>query len=111
LYYDGKTVTLFAVTENKYARVDAPNKIEAMFDEVSDRLNVDFPRKPLCGPKVGRRTRREQPSCEPAILPSERNVRLMIAGLEKCRSSYPGQLGFGGVSLKLWRFCVLVHQS
>jgi len=43
LYYDGKTVTLFGVNENKYARADAPNKIEAMFDEVSDRLNVDFP--------------------------------------------------------------------
>ena len=43
LYYDGKTVTLFRGNENKYARVDAPNKIEAMFDEVSDLLNVDFP--------------------------------------------------------------------
>jgi hypothetical protein len=43
LYYDGKTVTLFGTKENKYARADAPNKIEAMFDEVSDRLNVDFP--------------------------------------------------------------------
>ena len=43
LYYDGKTVTLFGGNANKYARVDAPNKIEAMFDEVSDRLNVDFP--------------------------------------------------------------------
>ena len=43
LYYDGKTVTLFKVNENKYARVDAPNTIEAMFDEVSDLLNVDFP--------------------------------------------------------------------
>jgi hypothetical protein len=43
LYYDGKTVTLFRANENKYARADAPNKIDAMFDEVSDRLNVDFP--------------------------------------------------------------------
>lgn len=43
LYYDGKTVTLFGVDENKYARVDAPNKINTMLDEVSDRLNVDFP--------------------------------------------------------------------
>ena len=43
LYYDGKTVTLFGANENKYARVDAPNKIEAMFAEVSDLLNVDFP--------------------------------------------------------------------
>jgi hypothetical protein len=43
MYYDGKTVTLFGVNENKYARVDAPNNIVAMFQEVSDRLNVDFP--------------------------------------------------------------------
>jgi hypothetical protein len=43
LYYDGKTVTLFGSKANKYARADAPNTIEAMFDEVSDRLNVDFP--------------------------------------------------------------------
>lgn len=43
MYYDGKTVTIFGVNENKYVRVDAPNTIEAMFDEVSDRLNVDFP--------------------------------------------------------------------
>ena len=27
LYYDGKTVTLFRANQNKYARVDAPNKI------------------------------------------------------------------------------------
>ena len=43
LYYDGKTVTLFSAKEDKYARADAPNKIEPMLDEVSDRLNVDFP--------------------------------------------------------------------
>jgi hypothetical protein len=43
LYYDGKTVTLFKANENKYARDDAPNTIDAMFDKVSDRLNVDFP--------------------------------------------------------------------
>ena len=43
LFYDGKTVALFEVTENKYARVDAPNNIGKMLDEVSDRLNVDFP--------------------------------------------------------------------
>jgi hypothetical protein len=43
LYYDGKTVTLYGGNENKYARVDAPDKIEAMFAEVSDLLNVDFP--------------------------------------------------------------------
>ncbi len=43
LFYDGKTATVFGAKENKYARVDAPNKIEAMLDEVSDRLNVDFP--------------------------------------------------------------------
>jgi hypothetical protein len=43
LYYDGKTVTLYGAKENKYARVDAPNNVEAMLDDVSDRLNVDFP--------------------------------------------------------------------
>lgn len=43
LFYDGKTVTIFGVNENKYARVDAPNNIEAMLDDVSERLNVDFP--------------------------------------------------------------------
>jgi hypothetical protein len=43
LVYDGKTVTIFGVNENKYARVDAPNNIEAMLDDVSERLNVDFP--------------------------------------------------------------------
>jgi hypothetical protein len=43
LYYDGKTVALFGANENRYARVDAPNNIDAMLNEVSDRLNVDFP--------------------------------------------------------------------
>jgi hypothetical protein len=43
LYYDGKTVALFGGNKNRYARVDAPNTIEDMFDEVGDRLNVDFP--------------------------------------------------------------------
>ena len=36
-------MTLFGADKNRYARADAPNTIEAMFDEVSDRLNVDFP--------------------------------------------------------------------
>jgi hypothetical protein len=43
LFYDGKTVTVYGAKENKYARVDAPNKIEDMLDKVSARLNVDFP--------------------------------------------------------------------
>jgi hypothetical protein len=44
LYYDGKMVTLFGAKENKYARVAAANMtIETMLDDVSDRLNVDFP--------------------------------------------------------------------
>jgi hypothetical protein len=43
MYYDGKTVTLYGVNENKYARAHAPNTIGAMFGEITDRLNVDFP--------------------------------------------------------------------
>ncbi len=43
LFYDGKTVALFGANENKYARVNASNNIGGMLDEVSDRLNVDFP--------------------------------------------------------------------
>jgi hypothetical protein len=43
LYYDGKTVTLYSAQKNEFARVDAPDKIESMLEDVSDRLNVDFP--------------------------------------------------------------------
>lgn len=43
LFYDGKTVAIYGSSANKYARMAAPNKIEAMLEEVSDRLQVDFP--------------------------------------------------------------------
>lgn len=43
LFYDGKTVTIYGAKQNKYARAEAPGKIESMLDDVSDRLNVDFP--------------------------------------------------------------------
>jgi hypothetical protein len=32
-------------------------------------------------------------------------------GRKSVSASYADQPGFGGVSWKLWRFCVLVHQS
>jgi hypothetical protein len=43
LFYDGKTVTVFAAAQNKYATIAAPNNIQAALDEVSDRLGVEFP--------------------------------------------------------------------
>jgi hypothetical protein len=43
LFYDGKTVAIFGATANKYAQIAAPDNIEAMLDEVKDRLQVDFP--------------------------------------------------------------------
>jgi hypothetical protein len=43
LFYDGKTVAIFGAAQNKYAKIDAPNNIPAMLDEVSDRLGVEFP--------------------------------------------------------------------
>src|SRR5258708_30218327 len=43
LFYDGKTVAIFGAKENKYARIAAPNNIEAMLDVVTERLHVDFP--------------------------------------------------------------------
>jgi hypothetical protein len=43
LSYDGKMVTVFGAEQNKFARVAAPNTIETMLDDVSGRLNVDFP--------------------------------------------------------------------
>jgi hypothetical protein len=43
LLYDGKQVTIFGATQNKYATIAAPNTIQATLDEVSDRLGVEFP--------------------------------------------------------------------
>ena len=43
LFYDGKTVAIFGASANKYAQIAAPKNIEAMLDEVADRLQVDFP--------------------------------------------------------------------
>ena len=43
LFYDGKTVAIFGVSENKYARVPAPNNIQAMMDEVMGRFQLEFP--------------------------------------------------------------------
>jgi hypothetical protein len=54
LYYDGKTVTLYGANQNKYARADAPNTIEAMLDEVGQRLNVDFPFADFVAPDPGK---------------------------------------------------------
>ena len=43
LFYDGKTAAIFGATANKYAQIAAPNSIEAMLADVSDRLQIDFP--------------------------------------------------------------------
>jgi hypothetical protein len=43
LFYDGKTVAIFAESANRYVQTVAPNNIEAMLEEVADRLKVDFP--------------------------------------------------------------------
>ena len=43
LFYDGKTVALFGARQNKYTRLSVPDNIQAMLDEVTDRLQADFP--------------------------------------------------------------------
>lgn len=43
LLYDGKTVVVAELTQNKYSKIPAPNNIEAMMGEVMGRLQIDFP--------------------------------------------------------------------
>lgn len=43
LFYDGKTASVLNLASDKYAQVGVPPKLEAMLDEVMDKLQVDFP--------------------------------------------------------------------
>jgi len=54
LVYDGKTVAIFGASANKYAQIAAPNNIEAMLEEVADRLQADFPLADFVDPDPGK---------------------------------------------------------
>ena len=43
LIYDGKEASVFDATDNKYAQVPITGNLEHMFDEISDRIGVEFP--------------------------------------------------------------------
>lgn len=43
IFYDGKTAALVDVDANKYARIEVPDNIPAMIEELVGRLQVDFP--------------------------------------------------------------------
>jgi hypothetical protein len=43
LFYDGKTVVLFAVEAKRYSSLPVPNTIQGMLKEVMGHLHVDFP--------------------------------------------------------------------
>src|SRR5215469_4313908 len=43
LIYDGKRVSALDASDNRYAQVPMTGDLQNMFDEVSDRLGIDFP--------------------------------------------------------------------
>ncbi len=43
LVYDGKQASVLDVTDNKFAQVPITGNLQHMFDEVSDRVGVEFP--------------------------------------------------------------------
>jgi hypothetical protein len=43
LLYNGKTATVFDVSEKKYAQVAVPGNLEGMLAELAERLQVNFP--------------------------------------------------------------------
>ncbi len=43
LFYDGKTITLYARRANRYATTHAPGSLDAMLDLVNHKLNIEAP--------------------------------------------------------------------
>ena len=43
LFYDGKSFTLYAPNSNYYLTVEAPDNLDAFFDEVEEKLGVTIP--------------------------------------------------------------------
>lgn len=43
VYYDGKTVTVYHLDMNVYARIKAPNNIDAMADMLHDKFDISAP--------------------------------------------------------------------
>jgi hypothetical protein len=92
LFYDGKTVAIFGAAQNKYARIAAPNNIQAMMDEVSDRLGVEFPLADLLDTDPGK-----------AFLSgvtSGREVNAVTIDGKPCRHLTFSQTG--GIELEVW---------
>ena len=51
--YDGKTLTVFSVTANKYGQMPISGSIEMMFRAASERMGVDFPLADLLADQPG----------------------------------------------------------
>ena len=51
--YDGKTLTVYSVTANRYGQMPITGSIETMFRAASERMGVDFPLADLLADKPG----------------------------------------------------------
>lgn len=51
--YDGKTLTVYSATANKYAQMQISGSIETMFRAASERMGVDFPLADLLADQPG----------------------------------------------------------
>jgi hypothetical protein len=49
LVYDGQQVSVFDAVDNKYAQIPMTGSLQHMFDQVSERLGVEFPLADLFG--------------------------------------------------------------
>jgi hypothetical protein len=92
LIYDGKTVAIFGTKANKYARIAAPNNIEAMLDEVTERLQVDFPLADFLDADPGKSFLSD--------VTSGREVDTVTIDGKPCRHLFFSQAG--GIELEVW---------
>ena len=51
--YDGKTLTVYSATANKYGQMQISGSIETMFRAASERMGVDFPLADLLADQPG----------------------------------------------------------
>ena len=92
LVYDGKTVAIFAESANKYVQIAAPNNIEAMLEEVADRLKADFPLADFVDPDPGKSFLSD--------VTSGREVNTVTIDGKPYRHLFFSQVG--GIELELW---------
>ena len=90
--YDGKTLTVYNATANKYGQVQISGSIETMFRAASERMGVDFPLADLLADQPGQ-------AFLSGVLTGKQVGEVIIDG-QKCNHFF--FLQPPGIELELW---------